>query len=311
VTQVYDLRSGQPIGPTFQARVDYSESLVLAPNGGFVAGRLKGGASECTIEIFDAVSGRSVRQIVAGSGKAYAHPLHFVASDRLLTMTYAAQYPGLDELTEYKVWDVRSGAVVSEFSFNLVHHRKLSGLSNGGRYLVFHEAKGVIGQRLVIFDLTTGKVAGDVMFQPRSDPYGQSVGIVFSPDGREFAMLWRMDRKPDLWGKVLVFDATTGKRVAEHNLGYVLPNIDASAAYGGTSGILWTPDGSGWLLFGHLLVDRRTGAITGRLGPEPKSASGPRRFLGPNLVTGSVKLGPLDMGLTLEPAGGLNGGKSW
>ena len=302
LTQVYNLQTGRATGKPFVAKVALGERFALSSDGGYLAGRVTGGPSEATIEVIESATGRSVRRIEAGRGKDFAFPIGFVGADRLLTMTHEGRFPDAGEKTEYKVWDVRTGDVLSEFSFDLVYHTKWAGLSGGGRYLVFQEARTVIGQRLVIFDLTTGKVAGDVMLQPKSEPFGQAAGIVFSPDGKEFAMLWRLGKRPDLWGQVLVFDAATGTRLATHKLGYEMKNFDSLWSEGGPDCIQWVPDGSGWLICGHLVVDRKTGAVTGRIGAEPKwhGEMPPRRFVGPGLVTTTVTSG-LDTGLTLEP----------
>ena len=144
------------------------------------------------------------------------------------------------------------------------------------------------------FDLTSGKLAGDVLLQPKSDPFGGTTGIVFSPDGTEIAVLWRLLGKKDQFGKVMVFDSATGKRVATHELND-LTSLE-SGAHGGLDCIQWVSDGSGWLLYGTLLVDRKTGKELGRIGGEKKF--GQRRFIGPELLT-SFK-GGLDPSLSLE-----------
>jgi len=301
LTLVYDLRTGRPATTPFLAKTGLGERFALAPDGKYVAGRVTNLPSNFTIDVVETTTGRSIRRIVAGHGKEFASPIEFIGPDRLLTMTHENQLPDPQERTDYKVWDIRTGELVSEFSYDLVYGPKWGALSSGGRYLVFQQVQTVIGYRLVIFDLTTGKVAGDVIFQPKSEPHGQAAGITFSPDGKEFAILWHLGKKPDLWAKILVFDATTGKRLTTHSLGYEMKNIDSLWFEGGPRCIQWLPNGSGWLICGHLLVDRQTGAVTGRVGAEPKTSGDipPRRFVGPGLVTTLIRNG-IDTGLTLE-----------
>ena len=51
----------------------------------------------------------------------------------------------------------------------------------------------------------------------------------------------------------------------------------------------------GWLMVGHLLMDARTGTVTGRIGKEPKSGAvwtvQRRCFVGPTYVTEVVENG--------------------
>jgi hypothetical protein len=302
---VFDLRTAMPVGPAFLARVAGGERLALSPDGALVAGRVSDSPTNATIAVVSARTGQLVRVVAAGHDKEWAFPVEFVGPDRLLTATQEGRFPNPAAKTEYRVWDIGTGGLVSEFAFDGTASRKWMGISGGGRYVVFQEAQTVIGYRLVAFDFSTGKVAGDVLLQPKTEPFGQAAGISFSPDGREFAVLWRLGRKPDLWGKVLVFDAATGKRVAEHKLGYLTQNIDSLWSDGGPGCLQWVPDGSGWLLFGHLLIDRQSGAVTGRVGDEPNwtGEMPPRRFIGRDYVTTVVKVG-LDNVLTFVPVGG-------
>src|SRR5262249_27765516 len=100
----------------------------------------------------------------------------------------------------------------------------------------------------------------------------------------------------DAYGKVLVFDAANGKKLAAHDLVDV-SGVDTGSK-GGSESIQWVPDGSGWLLFGSLLLDRQTGKEVGRVGGDKKLAH-LRRFAGPGHRT-TLK-GGLDATMTLEP----------
>ncbi|MBO0699587.1 MAG: hypothetical protein J2P46_14420 [Zavarzinella sp.] len=156
----------------------------------------------------------------------------------------------------------------------------------------------MIGQRLVITEIATGKVVGDISFVGKDEPFGGSAGVEFSPDGKELAVLWHsLGKKKGGYGKVLVFDAATGKKLASHDLADV-SGVDTGSK-GGLEAIQWVPDGSGWLLFGSLLIDRQTGKELGRAGGDKKLAH-LRRFVGPGHLT-ALK-GGLDSAMSLEPA---------
>jgi hypothetical protein len=100
-------------------------------------------------------------------------------------------------------------------------------------------------------------------------------------------MLWVLNKKPDRFGRLLCWDVGAGKKLHDFQIGYELPFITSLWFVGGTRCLQWVPDGSGWLLFGHLLVDAQSGAVTGRIPPEPKFSGGMinRRFLSSDLVT--------------------------
>ncbi|OWK38682.1 GIDE domain-containing protein [Fimbriiglobus ruber] len=302
--QVYDLRTMKAAGGPFRAKTALGEHFVLSPDGAYAAGRVVGGTVNTEIEVIATGTSRSVRRIEAGHDpKEFAFPIGFVSPTRLLTKTHENQLPDFSELTHYKVWDVTTGEEVAHFAYDVVYNSMFCGVSSGGRYLTFWDAKTIRGHRLVVFDLTTGKVVGDVMLQPRSEPHGSSTGMAFSPDGKELAILWRISRKTTSWGKILVYNATTGTRTAELPVGQLVKNMDSVYSNGGAQTIQYTPDGSGWLIFGHLVVNRKTGEVARRIGPEPKWQGEvlPRRFVGPNYLTTLVKSG-IDTGLTLEPA---------
>jgi hypothetical protein len=302
LTQVYDLRSGKPFGKPVLTKWSLGDHRALSPDGKYLAAWVPAIPETAVVEVTDTSSG-AARLITAGQGHDYAFPIEFVAPDRLLTVTHDGKFIKYGTKCVYKVWDVKSGELKAEFAFLQAYSPKSCGISGGGRYFVYQQVRGSLGSRLVAFDTTTGKVVGDVIFQPTKDPFGQSVGIAFSPDGTKFAVLWRLGKKPDRWGQVLVFDAATGERLATHNLGYVIKDID-SLWYdlGGPDCIQWTPDGSAVLLFGHLVVNGQSGEVTSRLGPEPhgKNDVQHRRFVGPEYATTTFRRG-LDVGLTLIP----------
>ena len=57
--------------------------------------------------------------------------------------------------------------------------------------------------------------------------------------------------------------------------------VDSLWFDGGVRSLVWCPDRSGWVLFGHLLVDRPSGAVVWHLPPEPRGSQEivPRLFL--------------------------------
>jgi hypothetical protein len=104
------------------------------------------------------------------------------------------------------------------------------------------------------------------------------------------------------------FDVKTGKKV--HS--YRIDNEGQPGEYpwtrGGASTLQWIPDGSGWLLFGHLLVDAQTGAVTRKLDDPPTWEGNlvERRFLDAQHVT-TLTGGGFDKALTILTLPGKDG----
>ncbi len=290
--QVYDLRTGSATGKPFVLKLATGEHAALALDGSCLVGRVPGRENPHTLEVIDTATGQSIRRIEAGHGKEWTHVIAFIGPDRLLTKTHEAQNPDWGEKTEYKVWNVRTGELLSQFAFDLVGAPLWLGLSGGGKYIVFQIGRTLLGNRLVTIEIATGKAVGDFIVVDKNEAQGGSQGIVFSPDGKEFAMLWRVGKK-DFWGKVMVFDATNGKRLATHDLAD-MTGIETDF-HGGLDSIQWIPDGSGWLIYGVLLIDRKTGKELGRLDAKKFAY---RRFVGPQQVT-MFKGGP-DPSVSIE-----------
>lgn len=288
--QIVDLRTGRTMGRPFPIKFGMGEPVVLAATGDYIAARVPGRETPNTIEVIDTNAGQVLRRIEAGQGTQTAQPIGFVGKDKLLTQTQTNSASG--GRNDFKVWNVRTGEVLSEFAFDFTYSGGTSCLSGGGRYILFY-----IGamQRLVIFDLGTGKVAGDIEWKATNDGFAPTGGLAFSPDGKEFAVLSRIGKK-DVWAKIFVFDATTGRKLAAHDLNDLLPYDGAFFGNGGLDNIQWLPDGSGWLIFGSLVIDRKSGKQISQVGSEKKSAS--RRFVGVDRVTGFK--GGLDPAMTLE-----------
>jgi hypothetical protein len=300
--QVYDLRTLKPLGPAFAAPTDFGDPHVVAPDGLHLAARARG--AHGTVEVWSAKTGQSVRRIdVDTDPNRFAFPVEFIRNDRLLTMCHDARAPDPGQKTVYQVWDITAGKELTRFEADIVYHWKWGAVSPGGRYLAVEKTETLSGYQLLAWDLTTGEQVGEVEFQPKAEAWGQAAGMAFSPDGKELAVLWRLGKAPDQWGRVRVFEVATGRKVADHALGYALKNMDVTLGMGGGGGraFQWLPDGSGWLVQGHLLVGRRTGAVIGKLGNEPRLHSDvqPRRVLGSHVT--AVTGGGFDKQLTFEP----------
>jgi hypothetical protein len=300
--QVYDLRQMKPVGAVIQGKFDgFVQKLVLSPDGAYFATLLQKAPKEA-VEVWSVATGKSVCKIeVDADPEMKVGTLDFASKDRLLTAKHRGQFPLPEANTIYEVWDVKTGAKVSEFGFDLVLSRKWAEFSPARKSLVLEQTDGGRGYHMVAWDLTTGKPAGEFAFQGKNDQWGQAAGIAFSPDGEKMAMLWRLGNKPQSWGRLLCWEVKTGRKLVDHNIGYELNGIDSLWFKGGTTCIQWLPDGSGWLLFGHAVVDYQSGATVAKVGKEPKwdGEIADRRFVDRDHLT-SVEGGAFDKKLVLQ-----------
>jgi WD40 repeat protein len=302
--QVYDMRRMKPVGAVIRGKFDgVNQKFALSPDGTYFAAVLPD-TSHSTVEVWSVADGRSLHRIeVDPDPKMKVGLLDFVVQDRILTMKHEGYSPLPEMHSVYQVWDVRTGKQLVEFSYDLVFLWRWGTLSPGRKYLVMEHTDNREGYHIVAWDLTTGKPAGRFSFQGKKDPWGQARGLAFSPDGQKLAMLWRLARTPGCWGRLLCWDVKTHRKIADHPIGYEFPSLDTVSVWGGTVTIQWLPDGSGWLLFHHLLVDYRSGAVTGKLYPEPNGGGNvvekERRFLDQNHIT-AIEGGTFDKKLMVQ-----------
>jgi hypothetical protein len=283
--QVYDLRTMQPVGRPIAANWKADgpyDRLALSPDGAYFAARVKGHPP--TVEVWSVVTGDRLNGLQVGADRRWSVvAVDFLGKDRLLVVTSTNEF-GMSGEATYQTWDVAAGKKVAELSCDVVYNRKWCALSPGGRYLVQEKRARGGGQHLLLWEPAAGKLVADVEFLREKEP-GNAAGLAFSPDGEEVALLWRVGKRPDVWGRLLCWDVRTGRKVVDHPIGFGWRQIDAIWEDGGT--IQWCPDRSGWLVFGHLLVDHDSGAVVWRFPPEPHHSGDfmPRRFLDRDHVT--------------------------
>jgi hypothetical protein len=282
----YDLGQMQRLGGTVQpvGKIGDYMHLALSPDGAYLAGVERADGS--TVQVWSTSDGRSLRRFRSDSDpKMKVGRVDFAGKGRLLTMKHRGLFPLPEAEATYQIWDLGSGTELVHFTFPLVYDPRWAAISPGGRYLVMEQTAE--GYHIVFWDLTTGKLANTFDFQAKSDQWGQAAGMSFTPDGERLAMLWRLGRQFDSWARLFSWEVRTGKQLHNFPIDYVHADIYGLWVAGGTRCLQWVPDGSGWLLFGHLLIDEQSGAVVRRIGPEPTGQGNMmnRRFLSSNLVT--------------------------
>ena len=252
-----------------------------------VFSRTKSPDKTSTVEVRSLETGRTVRiEVDADPGMAVA-VIDFAGKDRVLIgMTRANVYedipgdwdvmvPTASGPWVYQVWDVASHKPRREEFTAPAFAPTRAGFSPGRNYMVIQEQEKA-GHRLVFYDLRTGNQAGSLPVQAADNPRGHPAGLAFSHDGKQLALLWRLNERPERWGQLMCWDVATGKKLLEHDIGYLVSSMEFLWSRGGSRSIQWLPDGqAGLAALGHLVIRREDGALIRKIPPEPQSA--PRR----------------------------------
>jgi hypothetical protein len=287
--QVYDLISMKPVGKpvVIDNRFSPFAHPALSPDGKHLAARVKQGNTS-VVEAWSVETGKSVLQLdPEKDDEVKPKYVDLPGKGRLWVARHKSEFPKYTVRTTFEVRDVETGKEVARYSNPLVPLGKWHTFSGGGRYQWMEQTGGWF--LFLVWDTKTGKMVGEREFQPQKAAWGQAGGLAFSPDGTEMAMLWRLgNRKDNEWGRLLVFETKSGKKLFDHKLDYgLVQNVDSLWSDGGTRCLQYWPPKRGWLLFGHLLVDRESGKVVYRLGKAPgfSGAIQDRRFLDGEHVT--------------------------
>ncbi len=176
--------------------------------------------------------------------------------------------PGHQGPSSFSLANVALGSLPIEGAF---------GLSHGGRYFA-----ALVARQLVLHDIESGKCVGTARLPDGLDLDScRCAGLFFSPDGKEIvALLTSRNDQPD---RLLGWDAKSGELsqdwfVAREDWEQEHGDVNL-LAYEGRA-VEWLPDGSGWLLYGHVVLPREASAET--LGFPPSGDMSPRRLVNAN-----------------------------
>lgn len=252
VIQVYDLRImqrvGQPIENNFSKFV--YQGLKLSPDGAYLAALGKGKG----IEIWSVKTGSLVRSIGLGE-KGQVSLCDFAGKHQLITYRYPYK--------NFFIWDIPSGEEVSQIPlYSDGFDPRYGQLSPNAKYLIWWDVDTTRGRHLQFYETATGRLVGEV-----ETFYSTGCsGIAVTPDGERVAMLWTVLGHPKHC-RLQCWEVRTGKQLCDHKL--TDPVFANKLPVGGLRAIQWLPDGRGWLLYGHVVVDFHGGNVLGKL-PLPK-----------------------------------------
>jgi hypothetical protein len=272
--QVWNLQTGAQDGKVVGRRFSAGPP-VLSPDGAHLAFIPFG--EKDIVDVVPTASGKPVR---VDAGLA-VEVLDFAGPGKLLV---AGKQGGALSL---RVWDASTGRREHDFDGPPLGTpptltRDMLAVSPGGAYLAV-----VTPESLWIWDLKTGTTAGR-----RELPWNATNwllpcrGVSYSPDGSELAALFQVKSQ----SRLVCWDVGRGEAVADVTFAELRPAAETELAYRGHV-LGWVGDRRGWLLYGHMFLDRKADKVA----PVPAGLAALglpfRRMVGPDHVA-TLPAGP-------------------
>jgi Zn-finger nucleic acid-binding protein len=256
--QVHDLAAWKPLGPVVMAELIVGDMPALSPDGRWLAMRhrtkrntlhLCGPFVEAPFDVdCKCESGWEVFRV------------EFASATRVVAMSrYGQNAP--QRGMRFLVYDVAQRREVCTGSTPELYHPRHSAFTPGGGYLATVIKSDEDGNFLVFWDLATGQRAGALDLQTADE----TCGVSFSPAGDNVSVLFK-NAQPGQWGRVATWNLADRSKLHDHALPGNRVKIFLNHEYlGGKATLQWLPDEAGWLVFGYLVVDRKTGAVVGEV----------------------------------------------
>jgi hypothetical protein len=186
--------------------------------------------------------------------------VEFAGNERIVIMSKNGEGAAGDSEMRFLVYDTAQKKQISTGSTPRQFHPRYATITPGGNFLAMVvSTKG--GERYVAFwDLREGKLCGAIPIETEGEPGGLAVSF----DGGTIALLLQTGKGGA--GRLVCWSLRDRAKVHDHA---VAPGPIDTGDEGGKKALAWLPDGKGWLLFGHVVYDRDTGAVVGEVRPQP------------------------------------------
>lgn len=264
--QIFDLAKLQKSGE-IPGRVQLDE-VSLSPDGKYLAGKVSG-FGPTRAEVRSCANGQPLRQVVLHDQFKSVHLVDFAGPDQLVTVIPGDGFGK----NEWKVWDIATGNEVRKFADggNNLDGKSVA-FSPGRRYVAVPQSD----HKIFVVDMSTGQQAGILQF-PAKEGFGtwRCEGLAFSHDGNELAGVFTMLDK----SRIVSWKTADGNVAADHAFPTNLPRSIKGLGLYQAPALEPISDGSGWLAYGHLLIDRASGGVILSM-PAAPGLSTQRRLIG-------------------------------
>jgi WD40 repeat protein len=164
---------------------------------------------------------------------------------------------------EAVVWDVETGKEVCRFAVgpNLEENAGMVSVSPGGRFLALPTNEDGKSNRIALYDLKNGKLAGEVFVGRHSRLPALMQAVAISPDGKELAAIASSPdpvNQGNLNPILVIWNLATGREkervvIERGNRGQLIVQ--------GTEPLQWFPDQKAFLVDQRMVVNRADGKL--------------------------------------------------
>ena len=257
--EVWDLRTGQSVG-RITGKMQGGKPCALSPDGAYFV--MHTTPVPRATEVWRVSDGQRVAQIP--DDKDIPDAIDFAGPGRLIIGTTYAK--------TITVWDFLQQKPVFTISTPENFDKESLAFSPGRRFLAVYMANK---NRLMVYDLTTGQVAGDLRMQVQGSMNYDCQGQAISLDGTALAGLFTLGSDTHL----MAWDLTSGQVVSDFETKGRDP-YGKSYSYE-SQVVQWLPDQSGWLIQDQTFVERHGGQVVWSMPfpPIKYKEHGPRKVL--------------------------------
>jgi hypothetical protein len=257
VREFWDLSTQKRVG-VLRGGVKIDKPYALSADGTLFAGK-----TDRSFTVYETRTGKLIAQLQVES--PFADYVDFAGDGQLVTGTSGDR--------RFEIWDLKAQKSELDISPRDRVAKESVVLSPGRHYLALIGAS-----TLWVHDIESGRKVGEAPV-PKNGAFDLGCkALAFSPDGAELAGLF------DSFGThLLCWDVATGRLT--HQFKYDdKSGIKTPLGFEGIA-LNWLPDRSGWLLFGSVVIDHRSGQKTFTIPSDtPGADKGPRKIVGKNLV---------------------------
>ncbi len=259
--EVWDLRSATRVG-RLSGHIEVARPMALSPDGAYMA--VHTNPVPRTTDVWRVADARRIARIE--DGEQIPDVLNFVGpgDGRIIIGTSYAK--------AFQVWDFLKGEQVLKIETPGGFDRDSVAFSSGRRYMALTLSQK---NKVMVYDLTNGRLAGEIELEEDGSSKLDCKGMAFSPDGTALAGLFTSSAAAHL----ICWDATSGKLASDFRAEGPDP-YGKSYSYEGQA-VQWLPDGSGWLIYDQSLVERQSGQVVWSIPFDPVryQEHGPRKVL--------------------------------